>query len=71
MQIEHPDGYHRFCPKIWRKVPNITGSYELDGSLMGNRNPDLPGKMQTHLSRENSYGYRTGYDAYSGISGDD
>jgi hypothetical protein len=58
------------CPDEWNGVPEITGSYELDGVIKKSRNRDLPARLQMYCPRVNNYGPLTGYDAYDGYSGD-
>lgn len=63
---------HCFCPKEWRHIPDMTGSYELDAVLRHNPNKDLPSRLELYLDREDPlYGPKTGYSGYHGYSGDD
>jgi hypothetical protein len=58
------------CPDEWNRTPDITGSYELDAVIKHNPNKDLPSRLEMYCGRMNAYGGLTGYDAYSGYSGD-
>ena len=66
-------GLHKFAPRMWRKVHNITGDAVFDGSIengMHPKNLNLAAKLDMHISG-NTYGYRTMYNGYSGLAGDD
>ena len=71
MKIENPEGYHTFCPKAWRKIPNLTGDYDFDAGVAYSKSGAMKAKIHSHISKENSYGYKTGYRGYSGYGGDD
>ncbi len=60
---------HSIAPKAWRHTPNITGDYDMDASIMHSNSKALPGKLDTHV--KNAYGYRTMYNGYGGLTGDD
>jgi len=62
---------HECCPAEWRKVPNITGSFELDAVIYHNPNKDLPSRIAMFVEKDTIYGARTGYDGYHGYHGDD
>lgn len=59
---------HTVAPKSWRGVPNISGDYDLDASIMHGNNKSVPDKLSTHTIKESSYGPKrySGYDSYSG-----
>lgn len=63
---------HTCCPKDWRKTPDLTGSFELDEVIRRSKNPNLPARMKLYAGADRGqvYGPLTGYDAYSGYSGD-
>lgn len=63
---------HECAPEEWRRVPNVTGSYELDAVIRANPNKDMANRLRMYCSggRVNAYGGLTGYDGYSGYSGD-
>lgn len=58
------------CPDDWDKIPDITGSYELDAVIKQSKNKDVPARLQVYCQRVNSYGPLTAYDGYNGYSGD-
>jgi hypothetical protein len=59
-------GCHDCAPAAWRKVPKVTGDYDLDATIMHRKDTDLPDRIRTHLS-----GPRTAYTAYHNYHGDD
>ncbi len=70
---------HAIAPKEWRRVPNITGSMELDRVISANKNKDMEVRLSFYAGNqrgfgghtESAYGPRTGYDGYGGYSGDE
>lgn len=58
------------CPDDWDKIPEITGSYELDAVIKQSKNKDVPARLQMYCQRVNAYGPLTAYDGYNGYSGD-
>lgn len=66
---------HMCAPQEFRRVPNITGSFEMDRVIWGNSNPNMKDRLKFYCgdSREFSraYGPRTNYDGYDGYSGDE
>ncbi len=58
------------CPGEWSRIPNITGSYELDGVIKQSKNKDVPHRLGMFCERANAYGPLTAYDGYHGYSGD-
>ena len=68
MQIGHR-GKHRCAPKAWRDVPNVTGDYDLDGTIAHRTNTDLPNRLALY-AKGDAYGPLTGYDGYHGYRGD-
>ena len=73
MKVKVDTGLHKFAPRAWQKVHNLTGDYVFDGSIengMHPRNLQLAAKLGMHISGS-SYGYRTPYGGYAGLSGDD
>jgi hypothetical protein len=58
------NGNHACAPKEWRGVPNTTGDYDLDGTIMRRPNKDLPQRLDQYLTNGNSYGPLTGYRGY-------
>jgi hypothetical protein len=63
---------HDCGPKAWHAVPDVTGDYDLDATIMHRNNPDLPKRLELYVKHPgNAYGYRTGYNGYHGNHGDD
>lgn len=64
-------GNHAACPKEWRGVPNVTGDYDVDGTIMRRSNKDLPARLNQHLTNSgDAYGQLSAYNGYSGYHGD-
>lgn len=59
---------HRCAPKDWRHVPNLSGDYDMDKSIMRSNNKNLPDRLK--LYRVTS-GPVTNYHGYDNYSGDD
>lgn len=68
-QISHR-GTHACAPKDWKEVPNVTGDYDLDATIMNRRNTDLPHRLALYTAQGNAYGPLTGYNAYHNYRGD-
>lgn len=66
-------GCHDDCsPKGWHDVPQVTGDYDLDATILHRSNKDLPARLALYVKhRVNAYGPRTSYNGYHGYSGDD
>ncbi len=71
---------HAIAPLEYRRIPNITGSYELDSVISANKNKDMEIRLGMYAGHElrfscnrseKSYGPRTAYDGYDGYSGDE
>lgn len=63
---------HQMCPREFKSVPDLTGSFELDQVIQRNSNADVPKRLDFYLDRgNNAYGPKTGYSGYHGYSGDD
>lgn len=72
MEAQGHHGNHQCAPKPWRDVPNLTGDYDLDATIMHRQNPSLPHRLSLYVKdRGRTYGARTGYQGYHGYSGDD
>jgi len=68
MKLEN--GHRHICaPRDWRKLPNLTGDYDLDATIQHRSNPDMIERLKTHL-RRGAYGPITGYGAYANYMGD-
>lgn len=65
-------GCHDVCPKGYKTLPNVTGDYDLDATIMLRKNSNMPLRLALYTKTTgNSYGYRTNYRGYHGNSGDD
>ena len=69
LRIAH-NGCHTCAPKAWRDVPNVTGDYDMDATILHRNNKDLPNRLRQYSRRGRSYGPMTAYDGYHGYSGD-
>ena len=59
------------CPDEWDRVPNLSGSHEMDGVIKRSTNADVPARLKLYCGRENAYGSRTSYNGYTkGYTGD-
>ena len=52
--MKKPKAYanHECAPKAWRGVPNMSGDYDLDASMIygsGRKNPTVLEKVEQHL----------------------
>ena len=63
------NGCHQCAPSSWRRVPNVTGDYDLDASIGHSPNKDMAQKLSMYVTSR-GYGPRTSYDPY-GSKGDD
>jgi hypothetical protein len=62
---------HQCCPREWRGVQNLTGSYELDGMIARTRNRDMVAKLKDYLADGGeAYGPLTAYNGYRNYQGD-
>ena len=71
--MRKPKGYqcHQCAPREWRNVPNMTGDYDLDSTILHRRNRDLPNRIQLYIRKNKQpYGGLTGYNALAGYHGD-
>lgn len=60
---------HDCAPKAWRDVPDLTGDYDLDATIMHRSNKALPARLELYLKRSGS-GPVTGYNGYHNYGGD-
>lgn len=67
LRIGH-QGMHDCCPNDWRRVPKVSGDYDLDATIAHRRNADMSGRLSMYVARA-PYGPRTAYMPYG--SGDD
>lgn len=58
---------HKCCPKEWRAVKDMTGSYELDGMIARTSNRDMHAKLEDFLVSDEAYALRTDYNGYNGM----
>jgi hypothetical protein len=71
--MRHPKGTptHSLAPAEYRRVPDITGSFELDQVIRANPNKDMSSRLKYHLSNQGSaYGPLTAYSGYHNYHGD-
>lgn len=65
-------GCHTCAPKPWKAVPNVTGDYDMDATIMHRKNRDMASRLSQHLARTaTSYNIRSAYTGYNGNHGDD
>jgi len=63
---------HDCAPPGWHSVPDVTGDYDLDATILHRSNSDLPKRLNLYVKHPgNAYGYRTNYKGYHGNHGDD
>lgn len=64
-------GCHQCGPRGWRDVPNVSGDYDLDATILHRNNKDLPHRLELYTrKRKGSYGPLTAYNGYSNYHGD-
>lgn len=64
-------GTHLCAPKPWKDVPNVTGDYDLDATILRRHNTDLPHRLALYTKTGGqTSGPLTGYNGYHGYSGD-
>jgi hypothetical protein len=71
--MKSPKGFpkHQCAPSEWRNVSDMTGSYELDGTIARNPNKDMKDRLSFYLdSGRNAYGPLSAYNGYHNYSGD-
>jgi hypothetical protein len=70
-EIRNFNPMHEVCPPDWRNVPDVSGSYELDGVIQRSKNADLVNRLKMYACPGgNAYGPLTGYNGYHNYSGD-
>ncbi len=64
--------FHECCPTEWRDVPDVTGSYELDGVIAKTPSPALRDRLEFYCkgTGDEAYGPLTAYNGYHGYIGD-
>lgn len=73
MKQKRSDGYpcHQCAPRDWRNVPNVTGDYDLDATILNRTNGDMRGRLELYVRpKKASYGYLTAYNGYHNHQGD-
>jgi hypothetical protein len=63
-------GCHDCAPEAWRRVPKVTGDYDMDATIQHRANKDLSQKLEMYVINAPAYGPR-GYAGYRGYHGDD
>lgn len=61
--MRNPKQYtmHKCAPEDWRRTPDMTGSFELDGMIMKTNNKDMADRLQDHLVDDTAYKLNTSY----------
>ena len=64
--MKQPRGYTEYgkegcCPTEWEHVPDLTGSFELDASIMRSKNKDAQARLSDHLTTDVAYKRSTSY----------
>ena len=54
-------GNHECCPPEWKRISDLTGSYELDGMISRTPNRDMAGRLEDHLMSDVAYQRKTNY----------
>ena len=63
---------HECCPNEWRRIPCVTGSYEMDAVIAQTKNENVKNRLKLYCEQsDNVYGPKTAYNGYRGYSGDD
>jgi hypothetical protein len=62
---------HECAPAPWRDVPDVTGDYDLDATILHRENADLPHRLALYLKQDrNAFQPVTAYNGYHGYGGD-
>jgi hypothetical protein len=71
-RLAHNGCHDDDAPKAWRDVPNLTGDYDLDATILHRNNKDLPNRLKLYTKRGKggTYGPLTAYNGYSNYHGD-
>ena len=64
--MKQPRGFKEYgkegcCPTEWNTTPDMTGSHELDASIMHCKNKDAQAKLSDHIMRDVAYEKNNGY----------
>lgn len=57
-------GCHSCAPKAWHTVPNLSGDFDLDATILHRTNTDLPHRLALYVRR-------TQAPVYHGYHGDE
>jgi hypothetical protein len=62
--MRKPKGYknHECCPADWKQTSDITGSFELDATILRTRNNDMRDRLSDHLTGDQAYERNTAYN---------
>ena len=68
--MKQPKGHIEYgkdgcCPHDWDHVPNMTGHFETDASIMKCKNKDAQSKLSDHLVTDVAYARNTAYNRSS------
>ena len=62
---------HQCAPRAWRDVPNLTGDFDFDATILHRHNKDLPNRLQLYVKQGNGgYGPGSAYKGYANYSKD-
>jgi hypothetical protein len=66
------NGCHKVAPQGYHTLPNVTGDYDLDATILHRTNTDMPKRLELYVKRGKGgcYGPLTGYNGYHGYHGD-
>ena len=64
--MRNPKGYTHYgkegcCPTEWERTPDMTGSHEMDASIMHCKNKDAQSKLEDHLVTDVAYKRNSAY----------
>jgi hypothetical protein len=64
--MRQPKGFIEYgkegcCPDDWNHVPNITGNFEMDASIMKSKNKDAHARLADHIASDTGYRINSGY----------
>jgi len=63
---------HACAPKAWRRVPDLTGDYDLDATIEHRDNTDMAHRLALYVRKPSAaYNPRNAYHGYSGYHGDE
>lgn len=64
--MKQPKGFSEYgqggcCPEEWNHVPDMTGDYIMDGSIMRCKNGDAKARLEDHLVTDVAYKRNSAY----------